>query len=134
VERWFTFLAFLWLTMATTILYFAFTRDGVKLPPTFAIYLLSTVVCSLVAFVLYGLDKRYAVKERPRISERTLHLWGALGGWPGAHFARRMFRHKSLKLSFRIVFWIIVTAHLVIIAFGMMFGWWVDAVRAVLGS
>jgi uncharacterized membrane protein YsdA (DUF1294 family) len=133
VERWFTLFAFLWLAMSTAVLYFAFTRDGVTLPATFAIYLLSTVVCSVVAFVLYAIDKHRAVREKARISERTLHLVGALGGWPGAHFARRMFRHKSLKVSFRAIFWIIVLVHVIIITFGMVFSWWDDARRALLG-
>jgi uncharacterized membrane protein YsdA (DUF1294 family) len=142
IERWFTFVAFLWFATALAVLYFAFTRNGVKLPATFAIYLLSTVVCSLIAFVLYAVDKRRSVRDRPRISERTLHLFGALGGWPGAHFARRTFRHKSVKMSFRFVFWLIVAGHMLIVVFGVMFLSWmeafrsvvVDVVRAVLGS
>lgn len=133
IERWISFLAFVWLATATLVLYIAFTRDGVKLSALFAIYLLSTVACSLVAVVVYGIDKYRAARERPRISERTLHIIGALGGWPGAHFARRTFRHKSVKSSFRVIFWIIVAVHLTIIALGMMFGWWTDVVRAVWG-
>lgn len=132
LQRWFTFFAFVWLVGATYLLYLAFTRDGVKLPATLAIYLLATVSCSLVAFVLYGVDKRRAIKDKPRISERTLHVFGGFGGWPGAHLARKIFRHKTQKVSFRIVFWIIVAAHLLIIGYGMLFGWWVDAIRALL--
>jgi uncharacterized membrane protein YsdA (DUF1294 family) len=105
IQRLFTLFAFFWLAGATAMLYYAFTREGVELPATLAIYLLATVACSAVAFVLYGIDKRRAVKDRPRISERTLHIVGALGGWPGAHLARILFRHKTLKMSFRVVFW-----------------------------
>lgn len=131
ILRLLTLFSVVWFAAASYLLYLAFTR-GVELPATLAIYLLSTVVCSVVAFVLYGADKRRAVREKPRISERTLHVLSILGGWPGAHLARQIFRHKTQKVSFRIVFWVIVAAHLFIISYGMFFGWWVRAVRALL--
>ena len=134
VQRWFTLFAFFWLTAATALLYFAFTRKGVKLPATLAIYLLGTVACSLLAFIIYGIDKRRASRNRPRISERTLHVVGMLGGWPGAHLARLMFRHKTLKMSFRVVFWLIIAVHLALISYGVFFGWWLDTIRALIGA
>jgi uncharacterized membrane protein YsdA (DUF1294 family) len=124
IQRWFTFFAFVWLAAATYLLYRAFTVEGVKLPALLAIYLLATVLCSFLAFALYGIDKRRAIKNKPRISERTLHILGGLGGWPGAHLARVLFRHKTLKVSFRVVYWIIIAAHLAIIGYGLFFGWW----------
>ena len=131
-QRWFTFFAVFWFAAASYLLYLAFTRDGVRLPATLAIYLLATVAGSIVAFVAYGIDKRAAVREKPRISERTLHIMGILGGWPGAQLGRQIFRHKTLKLPFRIVFFLIVTTHLCFIGYGMFFGWWVDAIRALM--
>jgi uncharacterized membrane protein YsdA (DUF1294 family) len=133
VQRWFTIGALLWLTATTTFLYLAFTRDNVKLSALFAIYLLLTVVCSLIAFVLYGIDKRRAIKNKQRISERTLHILSLLGGWPGAHLATRLFRHKTVKISFRFVFWLTVAIHLMIIAYGIWSGWPVNFVRAIFG-
>lgn len=129
-QRWFTFFAVFWFAAAAYLLYLAFTRD-VPLDAKLAIYLLATVAGSVIAFIAYGIDKRAASRNKPRISERTLHLMGALGGWPGAQLARQIFRHKTLKLSFRIVFFLIVTAHLGFITYGMFFGWWVDAIRAL---
>ena len=133
-RRAFTIFAVLWFAAASLLLYLAFTREGVKLPATLAIYLLATVAGSVVAFVAYGMDKRRAARNKPRISERTLHLMSVVGGWPGAHLARGVFRHKTQKMSFRIVFWIIVVAHLSIIVYGVLFGWWIDAIRALIGS
>ena len=132
-QRWFTIGAFLWLAATTTLLVMAFVRDNVKLSALFAIYLLLTVTCSVIAFVLYGIDKRRAINKKPRISERSLHLLSLLGGWPGAHLATRLFRHKTLKVSFRFVFWMTVAVHLMIIAYGIWSGWPITAIRALLG-
>ncbi len=65
-------------------------------------------VASLTAFILYAIDKAAARRGSRRIAENTLHLWSLLGGWPGALAAQRIFRHKTSKTSFQIVFWITV--------------------------
>ena len=79
---------------------------------TFKFYLMILVIVSPICFVLYGLDKRRAVRHQARISERTLHVAAFVGGWPGAWLGQRVFHHKTQKLSFRIVFWLIVAFHL----------------------
>ena len=43
-----------------------------------------------------------------RTPESTLHLLELLCGWPGAWLAQRTIRHKSVKTSFRIVFFMMV--------------------------
>lgn len=63
---------------------------------------------SVIAFLFYGCDKRQAVRNRPRIPEIVLHLLALLGGSPGALLGQLVFRHKTKKLSFRIVFLAIV--------------------------
>lgn len=63
---------------------------------------------SLLTFVLYGLDKRHAIKGRWRISEKSLQLWALVGGWPGALLAQQMFRHKSQKRAFIVVLWLAI--------------------------
>ncbi len=45
-----------------------------------------------VAFAAYWLDKFAARTGRWRTAERTLHLFGLVGGWPGALVAQRVFR------------------------------------------
>ena len=66
---------------------------------------------SLVAFVLYGKDKYRSMIGAWRISEATLHLMEALGGWPGAFVAQRTMRHKTVKVEYQVTFWLIVAAH-----------------------
>jgi len=63
---------------------------------------------SLITFVLYAVDKSAAIKRKQRISERTLHLASLLGGWLGALVGQRLFRHKTKKQPFRIIFWLTV--------------------------
>ena len=66
------------------------------------------IVISVVTFGLYAKDKSAAQAGEWRISEVTLHLFSLIGGWPGAAIAQSQLRHKSKKLSFRVVYWFTV--------------------------
>lgn len=68
--------------------------------------LLLYVAASVFTFLAYASDKKAAVKQKRRIPENTLHLLSLCGGWPGAMAAQQFLRHKCIKLSFQIVFWI----------------------------
>lgn len=80
------------------------------------IYGIVVVVMSIITFVMFGIDKRNAAnKPQSRIPENYLHLTALLGGWPGALAGQRFFRHKTIKLSFRMVLWLIVGLHILLI-------------------
>lgn len=66
---------------------------------------------SLLAVLLYRHDKRQAGQGGQRTPENLLHGIELLGGWPGALLAQQLFRHKTRKLSYQLVFWLIVIAH-----------------------
>ena len=66
---------------------------------------------SVCAFFAYRSDKRSAEAGEWRVPEATLHFIALIGGWPGAFLAQRAFRHKTSKLSFQFVFWIVVLLH-----------------------
>jgi uncharacterized membrane protein YsdA (DUF1294 family) len=68
-------------------------------------------VISLLAFLLYWSDKRKARADHWRTPENVLHAVELAGGWPGALLAQQLFRHKTRKISFQLVFWIIVLMH-----------------------
>ncbi|NLX96326.1 MAG: DUF1294 domain-containing protein [Rhodopirellula sp.] len=76
------------------------------------VYLIVVAIMSLWAFVTYGIDKRRAQTGRRRVPENSLHLLALAGGWPGALAGQRVFRHKTQKLGFRLVFWMVVVLHL----------------------
>jgi uncharacterized membrane protein YsdA (DUF1294 family)/cold shock CspA family protein len=66
---------------------------------------------SLFTFIAYAIDKSAAVNGSWRTRERTLHMLGVAGGWPGALLAQQLLRHKCSKPSFVAVFWITVVVN-----------------------
>jgi uncharacterized membrane protein YsdA (DUF1294 family)/cold shock CspA family protein len=69
------------------------------------------IFLSLLTFLVYALDKFAAINGRRRTPEKTLHLLGLIGGWPGGLLAQQLLRHKYSKASFVTVFWITVVAN-----------------------
>jgi uncharacterized membrane protein YsdA (DUF1294 family)/cold shock CspA family protein len=63
---------------------------------------------SVGTFVAYALDKSASRAGGWRLSESSLLSLGLIGGWPGAIVAQQVFRHKTVKRSFRLVFWLTV--------------------------
>lgn len=63
---------------------------------------------SAVTFGVYAWDKQAAIDGAWRTRESTLQALALLGGWPGAVFAQQFLRHKNRKVSFQLVFWLIV--------------------------
>lgn len=66
---------------------------------------------SVLAFFLYWGDKRKARADTWRTPENVLHAVELAGGWPGALLAQQVFRHKTRKVSFQLLFWLIVLLH-----------------------
>ena len=66
---------------------------------------------SLLTIRAYSRDKSAAQMGLKRTPEKRLHLLEAVGGWPGALFAQLFYRHKNKKISYQIVFWLIVAGH-----------------------
>lgn len=81
-------------------------------------------LASLVCAGLYWHDKRQAQAQGQRIPEKLLHLVELLGGWPGALVAQQLCRHKTRKLSYQVVFWLIVLVHQVVWVDWLFLGQW----------
>ena len=60
------------------------------------------IVWNLAVFLIYGADKRRAVKDKWRISEKTLLLLALFLGASGAFAGMRVFRHKTQHKKFTI--------------------------------
>ncbi len=79
-------------------------------------YFLTLLVMSQVTFVIYGWDKRQAKLQQQRAPEQRLHLLALFGGWPGALAGQQYFRHKTQKLGFLAITWLIVIGHVLAVA------------------
>jgi uncharacterized membrane protein YsdA (DUF1294 family) len=71
---------------------------------------------NVVTFGYYGYDKARARSAGSRVPELVLHGLSAGGGSPGAFAGMHLFRHKTVKQSFRILFWCIVALQLALAA------------------
>lgn len=69
---------------------------------------------NLVTFIIYWFDKWMARANGWRIPEWILWLLALLGGSIGALLAVELLRHKSKKLSFQLVLWLIVLLQLTV--------------------
>ena len=72
---------------------------------------------NLATFLLYGYDKFISGGERLRVPELNLQALALLGGSPSALFAQKFFRHKTIKGSFQIVYWLIVILQIGLLIF-----------------
>ncbi|SFD34722.1 DUF1294 domain-containing protein [Pragia fontium] len=87
-----------------------------KIPVTLLfLYILS----SLLAFIFYLRDKIAAKNDEWRVKESTLLWLGLIGGWPGALIAQQIYRHKTSKTKFQLLFWPTVIINCLALA------WWI---------
>jgi uncharacterized membrane protein YsdA (DUF1294 family) len=73
------------------------------------------IATNITTFAFYGLDKTFARRRlRARIPELTLHILALTGGTVGALAGMQMFRHKTVKGSFRQIFFLIAALQTVL--------------------
>ncbi len=75
------------------------------------------VAINLTAFCFYGYDKLIAGRSMTRIPEWVLHGIAISGGSPTALLSQKLFRHKTAKKSFQIVYWLIVFVQIAILIY-----------------
>jgi uncharacterized membrane protein YsdA (DUF1294 family) len=105
--------------LSATAAILLFLSNGFNTHLAFAVWL---VCINLVTFAYHGYDKRQAMHDGWRVPELVLHLLAVAGGSLGAFAAMRLFRHKTIKGSFRFVFWVIVVVQLgacAVVAYGL---------------
>ena len=78
------------------------------------IYLLSV---NLITFLVYGLDKWKAKRDKWRVPEKTLILLAVIGGTIGALLGMQVLRHKTKHIKFTVGIPVILVAQLVLVWF-----------------
>ena len=66
------------------------------------VLLVYLAVVNLITFIMFGVDKRAAIKGKQRTRESTLLFFAFIGGSVGALFAMKLFRHKTRKPKFTV--------------------------------
>ena len=74
------------------------------------------IIINIITFLIRWLDKRKAMSDRWRISEKQLLTLVAAGWFVGAFAGMSFFRHKTLKWSFQAKMYLVIFAWIVIIA------------------
>ena len=64
------------------------------------IFLSYVALVNLIAFAMYGIDKRRAIRDKWRIPEKKLLLIALFGGAFGALWGMILFHHKTKKAKF----------------------------------
>jgi uncharacterized membrane protein YsdA (DUF1294 family) len=120
MARWLLAAACVWVAVAILLVALWTLWGVVRIPLLVAVYLTATILVSFATFIAYGLDKRRAQADTWRISEKALHWMSAAGGWPGGMLGQQVFRHKTQKLRFRVIFWAIVIVHLPLVIYSLL--------------
>ena len=77
------------------------------------------LIWNLFTFLQMGMDKRKAVKEKQRISEKTLLLSAVFMGAVGSGAGMLVFHHKTKKWKFRILVPLALAVNLAVICIGI---------------
>ena len=98
-------------TVLVGVLALGCLAGAVMMFPVTPIPLIAYPLASLIAFFAYARDKLSAIRKTWRTPESSLHLLEMLGGWPGAYIAQQTMRHKTVKTSYQVTYWLIVCLH-----------------------
>ncbi|GFI61215.1 hypothetical protein IMSAG049_00372 [Clostridiales bacterium] len=85
--------------------------------PFFKVAFAYYVAINTTLFVLMGVDKAKARKNKWRIKEATLMLTALLGGGIGGLLGMKAFHHKTKKWYFYVVYITTIVLHIAVI-------WW----------
>lgn len=59
------------------------------------------IVINIITFIIYGIDKYQAIKQKERISEFSLLLLSSISSY-GAALGMVIFHHKTKKIKFKL--------------------------------
>ncbi len=97
-------------------------RTSIFSPKTIMLFVVFQLIfINISTFFAYMVDKRAAIRGAWRVPERDLHTLEFLGGWIGAFFAQRIFRHKISKKSYQLTYKLMIVMELAAIYFILKF-------------
>lgn len=76
------------------------------------------VIINIIAFILYGIDKQKAIRDKFRIPERVLIFVAIIGGALGAFLGMNIFHHKTKKKKFSITVPVLLVIWTLLIIWG----------------
>ncbi|MBP6181215.1 DUF1294 domain-containing protein [Flavobacterium sp.] len=82
--------------------------------------LYSFLTLNILAFIITAYDKRLAITNKKRISEKTLLTFAAVGGTIGSALAMYIFNHKTSKKYYLFKFYRIVFIQILLL-FGLFY-------------
>ena len=85
------------------------------------ILLIYLLCVNVIAFAMYGIDKRKAIKDQWRIPEKTLLIIALIGGAVGAFVGMQVFHHKTKHWKFILGVPACMILH---IALGVLYWWY----------
>ena len=83
----------------------------------FIIVLLCFSVVNIIAFLMYGIDKRKAKRTKWRIPEATLLGVAVIGGSIGAWLGMKVWHHKTMHNKFKYGIPAIIIVQLLIVGY-----------------
>ena len=84
--------------------------------------ILLMLIWNLIAFIMMGIDKRKAMNDKQRISEKTLLISSFLMGAVGIGADAYVFHHKTKKLKFQILVPLALLVNIIVIYGLIRFG------------
>lgn len=78
-------------------------------------YIIYLIIINIITFIIFGLDKLFAIHKKRRVSEKSLFILSLLGGCFLEFIGMFVFRHKTLKIKFYIINIIFIFIHSYII-------------------
>ena len=79
------------------------------------------IAINVITFATFGYDKAISASELTRVPEWVLLALTFTGGTLGALLGRLVFRHKTVKASFRLKFWLVIVVQIALIVLYVLY-------------
>ena len=83
----------------------------------------SIAILNVITFLVYGIDKWKAKKERWRIPESTLLLLAVVGGSIGALLGMKVWHHKTMHKKFKYGIPLIIVLQIGVLFYLLQMAW-----------